>query len=539
MVLRQNIKHGLASLAISIFAALFPTVASAAERVTFSLKPFGEFQVEVEDLEAFVATGARTTELNYYLKRLTPEQLARLPGLLSTPLKFNPLTIAKFSNSTVGEVAIANLGKGIRASPTRNGFYALRSAIIAAAFDDTGLSLINLLHHYPLETVYLDLGVLTQYLQRAAEIVRDRQAIDRTWFTEDGDRTAYSQSNRDKAPPDIFPQSQDLQTLGKYDWQKQTLTYNNPHRDKTGFFDLYQPNIAGSLPLIAISHGMASNRQTFAYLGEHLASHGFAVAVIEHDEMSLDKFDRVLAGTESFPKAENLIDHPLDVSSVLDRLESEVNIDLQQVGVIGQSFGGYGALALSGAKLDPLSNSLVCQQESYADVLLDLSSLARCAFVRGNLSQLKLQDSRVKAVVAINPMAKIFGRGINSVKTPTMMISGTNDLIMPPVAEQIKPFSGLDDNLDKYLVMVKPATHFSFLQEGLGILPVPDIVVGPRPVYAHPILKALTTAFFQVHLSRQSEYQTYLEQDATRLSNNAFELSVIRSLSEMDLEVFE
>ena len=539
MVLPQNIKHKLISFAIGISAALFPSVALAAERITFSLKPFGQFQIEVEDLEAFVATGARTTELNYYLKRLTPEQLARLPELLSTPLGFNPLTIAKFSNSTVGEVAIANLGKGIRASSTRNGFYALRSAIIAAAFDDSGLTLINLLHHYPLETVYLDLGVLTQYLQRAAEIAQNRQAIDRTWFTKDGDRAAYPQGNRDKAPADIFPQSQDLQTLGKYDWQKQTLTYNNPHRDKTGFFDLYQPKIAGSLPLIAISHGMASNRQTFAYLGEHLASHGFAVAVIEHEEMSLDKFDRVLAGTEPFPEAENLIDHPLDVSSVLDRLESEANIDLQRVGVIGQSFGGYGALALSGAKLSPQSNSPVCQQENYADVLLDLSSLAQCAFVRGNLSQLKLQDSRVKALVAINPMAKIFGRGINSVQTPTMMISGTNDLIMPPVAEQIKPFAELDHNLDKYLIIVKPATHFSFLQEGLGILPVPDTVVGPRPIYAYPLLKALTTAFFQVHLARQSEYQTYLEQDLTYLSNNAFELSVIRSLSEMELEVFE
>ena len=536
MVLPQNIKHKLISLAIGVSAALFPTVALAAEKITFSLKPFGEFQIEVEDLEAFVATGARTTELDYYLKRLTPEQLAQLPKVLSTPLKLNPLTIAKFSNSTVGEVAIANLGKGIRASPTRNGFYALRSAIIAAAFDDKGLNLINLLRHYPLETVYVDLGVLTQYLQRGAEIAQYRQAIDRIWFAEDGNNNAVNlPKNSDRAALSISAQSQALQTSGIYEWQKQTLTYNSNGK---GLFDLYQPQTEGSVPLIAISHGVASNRQTFAYLGKHLASHGFAVAVIEHEEINLDKFDRVLAGIEPFPEVENLIDRPRDVVAVLDRLESETNINLQQVGVIGQSFGGYGALALSGAKLNPQSDSQ-CQPESYTNVLLDLSSLAQCAFIRGNLSQLELQDSRVKAVVAINPMAKIFGRGINSVGTPTMIISGTNDRIMPPVAEQVKPFAKLDDNLDKYLVMVKPATHFSFLQEGLGILPVPDGVVGPRPIYAHPILKALTTAFFQVHLARQSEYQTYLDRDLTQLSNNAFELSVIRSLSEIELEVFE
>ena len=165
--------------------------------------------------------------------------------------------------------------------------------------------------------------------------------------------------------------------------------------------------------------------------------------------------------------------------------------------------------------------------------------MAQCTFIRGNLSQLELQDARIKAVVAINPMAKIFGRGINSVQTPTMMISGTNDLIMPPAAEQIKPFAELDHNRDNYLVMVKPATHFSFLQEGLGVLPVPDTVVGPRPSYAHPMLKTLTTAFFKVHLAQQQQYQTYLEGDFTQLSNNAFDISVIRSLTEKSLEGLE
>ncbi len=128
-----------------------------------------------------------------------------------------------------------------------------------------------------------------------------------------------------------------------------------------------------------------------------------------------------------------------------------------------------------------------------------------------------------------------------------MMISGTNDLIMPPVDEQIVPFSWLDDNLDKYLVLVKPATHFSFLQEGLGILPVPDAVVGPSPSDAHPALKAISTAFFQVHLNQQEEYKTYLESDKSdemtmlllrlnQLSNDAFQFSIIRSLTKTQLQ---
>jgi hypothetical protein len=100
VILIQNVKQKLISLAISLAASLLPTslpiAATAAERITFNIAPFGQFQVKVKDLEAFAARGSRTAELDYYLNRLTPEQIAKLPKLLSTPLEFEPLTIANF-----------------------------------------------------------------------------------------------------------------------------------------------------------------------------------------------------------------------------------------------------------------------------------------------------------------------------------------------------------------------------------------------------------------------------------------------------------
>jgi predicted dienelactone hydrolase len=550
VILIQNVKHKLISFTISLVAALLstsvPTAATAAERITFNIAPFGQFQVKVKDLESFVARGARSSELDYYLDRLTPEQLAKLPKLLSTPLEFKSLTIAKFSNSTVGEMVIRNFGKGIK-SETGNGFYALRGAMIAAAFDQEGLTILNVLHHYPLKTIHLDLEVLNQYLTRGTKLATNREIIDRTWFTPHQPQILKKQVLKKQTKQPVG-----LAMPGKYAWQKRTLTYKNPHRHATGLFDLYEPKYRPEgdrpLPVIAISHGMASSRQTFAYLAKHLASHGFAVAVIEHDDMSLAKFDRILAGAESFPGENNLIDQPLDISFVLNRLERETNLDLERVGVVGQSFGGYSALALAGGTLIPEANAAQCQPENYSDVLLDLSSLAKCTFNQHYQDPVQLRDPRVKAVIAINPMAKIFGQaGMSQIKTPTMIISGTNDLIMPPVAEQIEPFSWLKNNYEKYLVLVKPATHFSFLQEGLGVLPVPDGVVGPRPIYAYPALKTLSTAFFEVYLAQQPEYQTYLQGDFPpgtlrdrifQLNNHAFKFSILRNIDEKTLEQF-
>jgi predicted dienelactone hydrolase len=533
VVLIKNIKSSLVSLVLSTSAVLFTVPAKAAERIKFNFPPFGQFDIEIEDLQNFVATREVSTELAYYLNRLPSDQRARLPELLSTPLELDPLSIAKFSNSTIGEALIKNFGKGIRADVNRNGFYALRGAIVAAAFDPKGLTVINLLDKFPLSTVYIDLKVLDRYVERGESLFRNRQAIDRAFFSVQ----PPSQLNYQK----FIPESSQMR--GKYVWLQQTFTYNNPQRTEEGYFDLYQPQTEQPVPLIVISHGLASNRQTFAYLAKHLASHGFAVAVIEHDEIGFEKFDNFLSGSERFPEPNNLIDRPLDVKYVLDRLESEINpqlgnkIDLQQVGAIGQSFGGYTSLALAGGQLAANKNAAECQEDNYQDVLLDLSSLAKCTFNELDRPLLQLRDPRIKAVIAINPLSKVFDKaGMSSIKIPTMLISGTNDLIMPPVAEQIFPFVWLNSEIDKYLVLVKPGTHFSFLQEGLGVLPVPDTVVGPSPTSAYPLLKALSTAFFKLHLAQQTEYQTYLQNNRSQqLEDNVFEWSLIRQLSPSQL----
>ena len=526
----QNIKSSLFSLVLGA-SVLFPVTATAAERIKFNFPPFGQFDIEVEDLEDFVETGEISTELAYYLNRLPPDQIAKLPELLSTPLELDPLSIAKFSNSTIGEAVIKNFGKGIRVDVDRNGFYALRGAIIAAAFAPEGLTIINLLREFPLSTIYIDLKVLDRYIERGKILFEYRSAIDTAFF-----------SDRSDARIRRFNSVTEPQVQGRYAWHKQTYTYNNPNRSRKGYFDLYQPEI-DEVPLVVISHGLASNRQTFAYLAEHLTSHGFAVAVIEHDDINLNKFDNFLSGSERFPEPNNLIDQPMDVKYVLDRIETKINpqlqnkIDLQQVGVIGQSFGGYTSLALAGGELIADKQATECQEEN-EEVLLDLSSLAKCTFNELDRSRLRLGDPRIKAAIAINPLGKIFGpEGMSAIEIPTMLISGTNDLIVPPVAEQIRPFIWLDNDLDKYLVLVKPGTHFSFLQEGLGVLPVPDALVGPSPSSAYPLLKALSTAFFKVHLARQSEYRAYLENESLRtLNNDAFESFIIFDLTEARLQ---
>lgn len=530
----------LKKVAISWFlgglATLLPLKVSAAERITFNYPPFGQFYIQVEDIETFVTTGEISSELAYYLNRLPEEQVVKLPKLLSTALEINPLSIAKFSNSIIGESAIQNFGKAIRADRNHNGYLALRGAIIAAAFDPEGLTALNLLRKFPLKTIYLDLEIVDRYVQRGESLFSDRELISQLFFEDKSPQFADEQTQL---------RSAQTSQLGSYRWQKQTFNYFNARRPHPGYFDLYL-STRQNAPLIVISHGLASNRQTFAYLAEHLASHGFAVAIVEHDSISLNKLDEFLSGKSRFPEPSNLIDQPLDITQVLNQLEAAAkdnprlkkSIDFTQIGVMGQSFGGYTSLALAGAELIAEASNEKCQTEAYQDVLLDLSSLAKCTFNEISTHNYQLKDDRIKAVMAINPMGKIFGNtGMSKVDIPVAIVSGTNDLMMPPVAEQILPFSWLNQDLDKYLMLIQPGTHFSFLQEGLGVLPVPDSAVGIPPSQAYPTIKALSTNFFQAYLDRQPQAQQYLQSDRPMITpQSPFQVSIIRFLFPTQIE---
>ena len=533
----QYLKSFITHLGVGAISFLISGKAIAAERITLNVPPFGQFYVQIDDLENFVQTGEATPELAYYLKRLSPRQVEKLPELLSTQLEVNPLSIAKFTKSTVGEAVIQNFGKGIRADVGLNGFFALRGAIIAAAFDERGLTVMNLLNQFPLENIYVDLPVLNQYLKRGATLLRNRDALEEEFFADnEANLNIVNQT----------PPLENLERTGVYKWKKSTKTFRNPRRSQNGYFDLYQPKTELSVPLVIISHGLFSNRQTFGYLAQHFASYGLAVAVIEHDDISLNKFDHFLSGTEKFPEPNSLIDQPLDVKYLIDQLELESQLNLQnkykinfaQIGVIGQSFGGYTSLALAGGGLIADHFAEECQPESYRDVLLDLSSLARCTLNELEDSRFYLRDPRIKAAISINPFGKVFGAsGLEKIEIPTMIIAGTQDIFLPPVSEQIKPFTWLNEDLNKYLVLMKSGTHFSFLREGSEVFPISNNIVGTSPSSAYSALQALGTAFFKAHLTHEWKYQTYLTNEHIKvLNNNKFQFRLLHSLTELELQ---
>lgn len=519
------------ALISAVGAALLSTVTlrpvSAAERITVSYGPF-ERSIPVKSLTTYAQTGNIDQELAAYTRKLPPEQVNQLQQILTTRIPFNVVEVSQFLYTPTGINLLTRLQKVIQAGTQSASFSALRAAFILAAADPQGLTLLNVLEKYPVAEIEID-------LPRALDIAQNAEAL--VQQTNQAVALIQQQSKQTSTSRRVTPV--DLTQAGQFQSNQLTFAIQDRDRNRTFPVDLYIPRTTTPRPVIVISHGLGSDRLTFAYLAQHLATYGFIVAVPEHPGSNDDQLQALLAGVaDQVTPPSEFIDRPLDVTVLLNQLEQlsqtdsrlQGRLNLQQVGVIGQSFGGYTALALAGSPINFRQLRLDCPK---VDNLFNLSLLLQCRALALPRGQYNLSDRRIKAAIAINPVSsRILGQaGLSQINIPIMMIAGSADVVTPALTEQIRPFAWLTTP-NKYLALIQGGTHFSVLgnSEGSSTIPVPAQAVGASPELAHQYVEALSTAFFQVHLSNQSSYDAYLSNDyINRLSREPLPLYLVRS----------
>ncbi|MBD2294694.1 alpha/beta hydrolase [Anabaena sphaerica FACHB-251] len=512
----------------------------AAEKIYASYSIL-EIPIPVISLETYTKTGRIDDELAVYQQYISSQQLQELRQILLRSIKISPAVASQFLHTQQGEFLLRRLAKLIttKFSQTESEFDDLRTAIISASGEPEGLTLLNLLRKYPSSIIRLNLADSLEIAGELEKLISEtNQAI----------AVIQQQSKIEAAtiPNSNLSFLADLQNQGIFTSKKSTLEFFDVARNRHLLTDIYLPNIQSSTPVIVISHGLGLDSSNFRYLAKHLASHGLAVVVPNHPHGSL-----INSNNKKLEEANEFINRPLDIKYILDQLEKanrsdpefKGRLNLQRVGVVGQSFGGYTALALAGAKINFEQLQKDCKTDALRNTW-NMSLFLQCRALElttksQQQNNFNLRDERVKAAIAVNPItSSIFGKvGLNQIQTPVMFIGSSEDTVAPALYEQILPFSWLT-NPHKYLVMLVGGTHFSSIgnsNPGSQQVALPADMVGDAS-QARAYINSLSLPFFQTYVSQKPQYLPYLNAGyAQTISTQSLGLSLVQSLNSPQL----
>ena len=183
-------------------------------------------------------------------------------------------------------------------------------------------------------------------------------------------------------------------------------------------------------PLVVFSHGAGGNGSGYAWFGQYLASHGYLVAMVYH--YRANTFD-----SSALYVRNRLWQRPRDVSLDITHLLADKtwgpHIDPNQIGAAGHSQGGFTALWLGGAKVNP--DLFVAYQRGWKNNQV-VPSYLREQMQLDAEPAVNVRDDRVKAAFAMAPGdIQGFGMdeaGLRQMTVPAYIIVGAADTATPP-----------------------------------------------------------------------------------------------------------
>ncbi len=501
------------SLSLTIFAAILSALpAKAADKILLTYGPLG-FSLPVASLEAYAKNGTVDSELSFYLNNLSSKDRETFKEVLTKKIPLDPVMTSRFLNSAIGERFMSNIGSLMTIEGNINGKYAIRGAIVQAAFEPQGFTLLGFFKKFPTNIQFQGEKLLgfskgVSLITQATDLLVDKM---HQWTADESSLVK---------PPVDFAAMPDLRRPGKYQFTKEIWQLNDSARNRQLYVILYKPIVTTEqkIPVIVFSHGFASKPEDFQGQAQHAASYGFLVALPQHPGSDYQYAKDTLEGyhRNTFDVNE-FINRPLDLSYVLDELgrrnQSQFagKLNLDSVGAFGHSFGGYTVFALAGARIDFDYLSEQCSKD-YG--MFDNALLLECRALELPRKDYNFRDKRVVAVMALNPVNRaIYGeKGINEVNIPVLIGSGSYDPATPPIFEQIKTFTWLKEPI-KYLVLAEGQAHVDFSKMDAGLTSAVESMANvklPDPADLHNYFYALSTAFSQVYLSQNKDYLPYL-----------------------------
>ncbi|BBD69337.1 hypothetical protein NIES4072_33370 [Nostoc commune NIES-4072] len=527
------------AIALTQFGVNTPAI--AADTVVVRLGLFTE-TISLAELQKAAKTGELPGSLQPYAKRLSEEQRRFFLGALGMSIPMDVVTVSRLVNTQIGTTILSDFATAL-ARKDKAGVQALRAGLVLGSTAPQGLSILSFIAAYPSKRLEID-------LPKAFIVARSLNTA--FWRTQQF-MLALTRSglSLDIAPriDTITPQIAypfDPSQPGTAQVKILNLSLNDQKRDRKIPVDVYWSTAATpDKPLIVLSHGFTSVRTDLYYLAEHLASHGYVVAALEHPGSNQANTNSALQGKTSLMKPEEFLDRPRDISFMLDELEKlnqTANHPLQgklatnNAMVIGHSFGGGTALEIAGAELQLEQLKQRCKNNL---TTFSEGEVMQCIAQKLPENTYQLRDTRIKQAIALNPTTSlIFGEtGLTKVQVPTLVLASSADKTTPALTEQIAGFDKIPS--PKWLVGIVGGTHLSVKdptttsdQIGKPNTPISGgEVVGEQAADVRKYVKAIALAFAFQMTPEAKKYAIFLTSDYAQFaSTKAFPFRLITQI---------
>ncbi len=283
-------------------------------------------------------------------------------------------------------------------------------------------------------------------------------------------------------------------------------------------------NADTNFPVIVISHGYTGYRTLMFYLGEHLASHGYVVAAIDHTDSTNKDVNFAENPYSGFPSTllNRSRDQVFTLNSIGENTFFKESVDASKAGIIGYSMGGYGAVSTVGgcyAFNDQTAATFTGTQDPKAVALIK-EALNTCA---GGKARGEETLPAWKAALALAPWGgqhQLFDvQSLNNIKVPVLYVAGDNDDISG--YDGIKWLFDNTGSKESKLLTVKNARH------NVAPHPAPKEAYGSEfdlgsyiePAWEVQKLNAINEHFalalMNCHVKALSEYCGYLNVDGS------------------------
>jgi len=236
-----------------------------------------------------------------------------------------------------------------------------------------------------------------------------------------------------------------------------------PHRVKPFEIELWKSNKANdNKELIIFMPGLGGEIKNFKWLGNELAKRGWPIVFIDHRGSNLKALTEVLEEGKSIPGSADFFLYRIkDLDAVLKAHENgEFGLPNDSYILMGHSLGALIALLYEGEKPTyQLEDRCDSALKDFA--LTNLSKLLQCQLSEIPFAE-KNNSNKASAIIGFNSFGSLVWPKDNSsgIKTPTLLIGGTYDLITPLINEQFKVFSALNNPSNRFLI-IEGASHFS------------------------------------------------------------------------------